>query len=56
MNEGQYEAADSVGRPKKRRQDNTPYLSLDSSGSAAVDAINLKDKVHFLISILFDDS
>lgn len=56
MDEAQYDAADSVGRPSKRRQGDTPYLSPDSSGSTAFGAINLKDKVHFLISILSDDS
>lgn len=56
MDEAQYDAADSVGRPSKRRQCDTPYLSPDSSGSTAFGAINLIDKVHFLISILSDDS
>lgn len=56
MDKAQYEAADSDGRPSKRLQSDTPYLSPDSSGSTTVGAINRKDKVCFLISILSDDS
>lgn len=56
MNEAQSEAADSVGRPSKRQQGDTPYLSPDSSESTAVSAINLKDRVYFLTSILYDHS
>ncbi|MCJ1344521.1 hypothetical protein MMC31_002724 [Peltigera leucophlebia] len=44
IDEAQYEAADSVGRPSKRQQGDTPYLSPHSSGSAAVGVIKLKDQ------------
>ena len=56
MDGAQNEAADSVGRPSKRQQCDTPYLSPDSSESTAVSAINVKYSVYFLISILYDDS
>lgn len=56
MDKAQYEAADSVGRPSKQLQGDTPYLSPDSSESTTVGAVNLKAKVYFLISILANDS
>lgn len=56
MNESQYQPADSVDRPSKRQQGETPHLSPGSLENVPISGTNLQEKVHFLISIIFDDS
>lgn len=41
------EAEDSIGRPSKRQQGDTPYLSPNASGSDA-GGIRLEDTVRYL--------
>ncbi|KAL8769854.1 MAG: hypothetical protein Q9209_004292 [Squamulea sp. 1 TL-2023] len=45
LDEPQKEIEDSVGRPSKRQQGKTPYISPVASGSNASESINPEDKV-----------